>query len=849
MPSKVKPKTITEPSPGRRSANPRLADAICVLLLLVVTMGVYAPSLFGGRVLLPADIVPIMRPWANQGKEKFADHRNAQTQMHGPIFEYYSWRHYAGERIRQGEVPLWNPYELSGNVLLANSQSAVLYPPNLLLYLFPIHVGINLVTALHTFLTGLFMFGLMRLLRLAPVAAVTSALVWMFCGVQMAWLEFQTPTAALCWLPGLLLCWEVFHQRHKVAVALLGGATGVALTLLAGHLQFAFYVLLAFGIYAFARSVVPALLGREYARFRRGLAVLCSAIVLGVGLSACTLVPVVEMGSMNFRAGKTDYASSVGLRMPPANLLTLFQPNLFGSPRDYLIVDEKGQRWEGWPYWGAFDYIEFSCYLGIPGLVLAILGAGTALRRSKTPDNGAASETGAFPARMFGGIAAVGLLLALGTPLCALVFYGVPGYSQFNATGRALCLFCFGMAGLAGVGLHELASFHLDRRTRIRLGIAVATVAAGGLIAFPGMGLSERKLFGDHWLAYESNNLRLFVFFVTLTALSAWLLFREKSASRPSRRVLWAFPVLAVADLLVTYGGFNPQADPAMLGYQTDTTDFLQAAAPARVVSLEAPEQGPKSFIVPNYNAVVGLREVQGADSLHTKRYHQLMERVVLAMAPQRGAAFSDPNTIHVPNIGHPIFDLLNVRFATTVPPKPNPDPSRLKEASSAELTIWENGRALGPAWIVGNKEHVEGLDAFLSRLTDPTFDPRKTALISSTSVPPLNLSPQATGSPVQLISFEPHRLTFNVDARADGLLVVSEIAFPGWVASVDGRPTTILTADHILRSVPVAAGKHQVEMDYRPTSYLVGLYLSCAAAGTLAALLFLLRCRPAIPI
>jgi len=57
--------------------------------------------------------------------------------MHGPIFEYYSWRHYARERIRAGEVPLWNPYELGGNVLLANSQSAVLYPPNLLLYVLP----------------------------------------------------------------------------------------------------------------------------------------------------------------------------------------------------------------------------------------------------------------------------------------------------------------------------------------------------------------------------------------------------------------------------------------------------------------------------------------------------------------------------------------------------------------------------------------------------------------------------------------------------------------------------------------------------------------------------------------
>src|SRR5207248_9362750 len=149
-------------------ASMRRANATCILVLFAATVAVYFPALFLGKVLLPADIVPLMAPWAATAREKFPDYRFAQNQLHGPIFEYYSWRHYARERMRAGEVPLWNPYELSGNVLLANSQSAVLYPPNLLLYLFPLWYGINIVTALHTFLTGLFMFLLLRALRLHP---------------------------------------------------------------------------------------------------------------------------------------------------------------------------------------------------------------------------------------------------------------------------------------------------------------------------------------------------------------------------------------------------------------------------------------------------------------------------------------------------------------------------------------------------------------------------------------------------------------------------------------------------------------------------------------------------------
>src|SRR5258708_10519518 len=118
-----------------------------------------------------------MVPWAATSREKFQDFRFAQNQLHGPIFEYYSWRYYARERIRAGEMPLWNPYELSGNVLLANSQSAVLYPPNILLYMLPLWQGINVVTALHTFLTGFFMFFLLRVLVLRPPPALTGALV------------------------------------------------------------------------------------------------------------------------------------------------------------------------------------------------------------------------------------------------------------------------------------------------------------------------------------------------------------------------------------------------------------------------------------------------------------------------------------------------------------------------------------------------------------------------------------------------------------------------------------------------------------------------------------------------
>jgi hypothetical protein len=708
-------------------------------------------------------------------------------------------------------------------------------------------VGINLVAALHTFLTGLFLFGFLRTLRLTPLAGLTSALIWMFCGVQMVWLEFQTPTAALCWLPGLLWAWERFASRDRIAPVLLGGSAGVALALLAGHLHFAFYVLLAFVLYATARTIFPAIVGRNVPGLRRGLLVLTGSLALGIAISACTLLPVVEMAGQNFRSGKTDYASSIGLRLPPTHLLTLVQPNLFGSPRHYLIVDEQGRRIDGWPYWGAFDYIEYAFYIGIPGLLLAILGMWLAVRPIRALDRLQTPETPRFAARFFAGLALLGLLLALGTPICALFFYGVPGYSQFNATARALCLFCFGAAVLSGVGVETVRGALTEQKSAaLRFGTSLAAITVCGLVAFPGMSLAHHNLVETHWLAYESANLRHFVVFVALSAAVGWVLFGRRQSERTTRWAMRALPLLAVTDLLVIYGNFNPQTEPWMLGYSTATTDFLQKAAPGRVVSLATPGLGIKSFIVPNYNAVVGLREVQGADSLHTKRFHQLMEQVVLTMEPQRGAAFIDPNTIHVPGISHALFDLLNVRYVTTMPDRPSPDASRLEKSLEAELTIWENKKAVGAAWMVGSVEEVEGLTDFLTRLSDPGFDIRTTAVVEK-GAPALD--PRASRSPVELTEFLPHRLRLRVDAKGDGLLILSEVAYPGWRAKVDGRETRVLTANHILRSVPIGKGAHEVEVEYSPASYRVGLYFTCAALGAIPALILPLRRRRRKPI
>ncbi|MCC6729102.1 MAG: YfhO family protein [Chthonomonadales bacterium] len=795
-----------------------------------------------GRVLLPADLVPLMRPWAATAPERFPDLRFAQNQMHGPIFEYYSWRYAARERLRSGQVPLWNPDELSGNVLLANNQSAVLYPPNLLLYVLPLWSGINLVTLLHTLLTGLFMYGLLRALRLGAPAAAAGASVWMLCGLQQVWTEFQTPTATLCWLPAVLWAWELGMVRERPSAAVLGSGVALALALTAGHLHFGFYVVLAFVAWALARGVVAGLLRRESPPIRRAVPALAllGALALAGLLAGAALLPVVEMGRLNFRAHKASYAASVALRLPPRQLLMLVLPNVFGNPRDYVQVAADGSARAGHAYWGAYDFIEYTAYVGVPAIVLAGVGLWLGWGRGRGAGSAGESEHGGpWGLWPLAAIGAFGLLLALGTPLCALLYYGVPGYRQFNATARALCLVSFAAAGLAAHGIDALA-----RRGGRPAGAAVlaaaGAVAAAAVLGFAGLARAEPVVLSDPWLGYEVGGLVRCAGLVAATGLAAAVATRGGRAAPPA---CWALAALCTLDLWTWGAGFNPVTDPAMLGYPTQTTDFLRRTPPDRVLSLQDAERGFKSLIVPNYNLVVGYREAQGADSLHSRRYHDLVSAAVRADRERGGPAFADPNTVRVASVASRLFDVLNVRWVTTMPDRPLP-PGRFRRAADAELTVWENRAALGPAWVASAVEPVESAADCVARLSAPGFEPSFTALVDARAAERVRegmpaAGQGATGPRAWLTTYSPHRLAYEVSAPGGGLLVTSETMLPGWRASVNGRRAEVVTADWVLRAVPVPAGRSHVVLTYEPSSYRVGLYLSgvglALAAGALA--------------
>jgi hypothetical protein len=147
---------------------------------------------------------------------------------------------------------------------------------------------------------------------------------------------------------------------------------------------------------------------------------------------------------------------------------------------------------------------------------------------------------------------------------------------------------------------------------------------------------------------------------------------------------------------------------------------------------------------------------------------------------------------------------------------------------------LLRNLRALPRAWLVGEAEAVDG-EAALRRIRGEStteFDPRRTALLE---VKPEELPPLAGGelppeAGARIVTYEPGRLVIETSAPRAAVLVVSEIIYPGWEATVDGTAARIDTTDYLLRGVGVPAGAHRVEMRYTAPAARIGAIISACA-------------------
>lgn len=785
--------------------------ALAAALYAVLALGFVSPALLPGKTLSGSDFLWDSIPW-KYDKPESVRYTGTNFQLGDPGTQFQPFMQYSRERLP--DAPLWNPHIMLGRPFIGNGQSAVFSPFSAPAYVLPFWRSLALIAALKLFIAAFGTFLLGRALGMRFSGAFAAGCVFAFGMYFVVWLAWPL-ASVFAWLPWLLLTTELVVRRPgPLPVAALAGV--VAVQFAGGHPESSFHALAATLVF-FAWRVWTSRDGSS--GLARPAAAWVAALLVGTAIAGVVVIPFAEA-----LAQSADLSQRSDTDLPTTDsryLLSIFFTDYWGRPT-------QAPR--------AGFTLEHAFYFGALPLFLAFL----ALVLRPTAGRIVAAAAGVFC-----------VLAATGTPSFmddALAL--LPGFAQSHNT-RIVFIYLLIAALLAGWGLHDLLGFPDRRRLRSAL-VAMAVVAAipvvwvilrvpisgdiGRALAI-GWGFEDMPVpqLGDNILLPELG--QQYIPLMRSTALLAWAVLAAAALAlialrlrgTAARTVAVLAVGLVVVDLWRAGMGWNPavEVDEARQP-ETPALRQLQAEVPTRFAGIFPNTGNPP--VTPNTAMDFGLYDAAGYDYPVEDRYQRFWQRYAAANAPLR--PITSVATAHEPALR--ALSLVGTSHLVQDPEDPVLHEPGLKLSyAGPDARIYENARALPRAWVVGSQRVVTGDETTLRAIGDADFDPRRQAIVES-SIDGLS---GGSGGEARIVSYEPERVEIDATSRGRGLLVLSDLDYPGWKARVDGRDVDIERVDYLLRGVPLDDGKHQVEFVYEPTSWRVGSVLTIAGLVALLAL------------
>ncbi|MBI2971125.1 MAG: YfhO family protein [Candidatus Aenigmarchaeota archaeon] len=351
------------------------------------------------------------------------------------------------DAVRQGTLPFWDPYILSGYPFYADPEfTMTLYPPNFLLAIAGSVETLNYLFLLHLVLAGICMYAFLRYRKIEIIASLFGSVSYMLSGFVVAsvYAGHYTQLVSLAYVPlFFLLVDKLVDTAGPKYAALL--AVALALNFYGAHMQFFVWTGIMLCLYAGYR-----LWGLEE---KSGLLKLFAAA--GVLFTGMALVQVVPYAEFRSNVVAYDYAFSSELSFTPVEMLKGFVPFLFGAPEHYLFVTY---------YW------ESSLYVGAVALVFLLL------LLTQRPWK---RDTVFFVALMAGSI-----VLSFGKylPFFEIIWNKIFILNMFRSPVRLIFIATFCMSVLAAFGLHSYRGGGMVPRILRASMLLVALMAAAGFL-------------------------------------------------------------------------------------------------------------------------------------------------------------------------------------------------------------------------------------------------------------------------------------------------------------------------------------------------------------------------------
>ncbi len=162
------------------------------------------------------------------------------------------------------------------------------------------------------------------------------------------------------------------------------------------------------------------------------------------------------------------------------------------------------------------------------------------------------------------------------------------------------------------------------------------------------------------------------------------------------------------------------------------------------------------------------------------------------------------------------VVNMLGGRYIVAPSQLPNTDLRLLAQDKQRGELLYENDNALPKAWFISTLEKLDNDAAVITRMNESIFDPL-TTVYSTDNIETTDYSGQGT---IELLSFSPNRLCFDVKCDESQFVVFSELAYPGWKLMKEDKDIPLYRVNYLLRGAEIPAGNYRLEMEFHPQSY-----------------------------
>lgn len=489
---------------------------IILFLTAVAVLFFYKFFLFG-QIPFPGDLlISEYKPWRTESFLGYNPGSYPQkAQYFDTLRQLYPWKTFTIETLRHATIPLWNPYNFSGAPLLANSQSAVFYPFNIIYFLFSQPVGWAILVMLQPLLSSIGTYLFARKIGISRNGSLFSGVTYGYCLFMTSFLEYNTVGHVMIWLPFALYGTELLHEKIS-SKSMLVFISSIALAAFAGHLQlFGYLVLFTYAYFLLKK------------RFSFLFFII---LLLPFALSAIQLIPTFELLSYAARAPQEYEFLIEKLLIQPYQLILFLGADLFGNPAtyNYLLSD---------------SYPGNAIYVGIIPFLFT-LGALHLWRKNKF-------------VKFFSLASIVILFLIVRTPFSELLYrLPLPLISTSSPTNM-IFLLSFCLSVLAGFGLDAINHHHW-KRILIPVCIVfiilwIVRVTNPGILNRNNLVYSAVLFATSAVFILKSKRHSLLIFcLLTITVLDSWYFFQKFNSFVPRKLV---FPEAQVLTWFTDHAG------------------------------------------------------------------------------------------------------------------------------------------------------------------------------------------------------------------------------------------------------------------------------------------------------